>query len=269
MSTYNYRSLETSSNTRLLRLESAARYHDKLIGSIIHTSLHSNTHAYEALSYVWDNSSNAWTSTYNWSPPEIKFAFYPLSLNDVEEIPERAYDEGDQVVIDQSPGEIICDGQTVAIGAELYDALRRLRFRDRDRTIWIDALCINQEDVIERNAQVQNMRDIYNKADHVLIWVGEHFSAGPASQNLLDFILELEFLITDIMNEYGPHDIKAIERSLLDDYIVYNTRWNFLRELLSRAWFVSWLSLSNSTPNLIKTSSNTFEFMFCTIANII
>lgn len=239
MSTYNYQHLQSSSETRLLQLEPAARYHDTLIGSIIHTSLYSDTHTYEALSYVWDSSSNAWTSTYNWSPPGIKFAFYPLSRNDFEEIPESSYDDSEQLVANKSPGEIICDGQAVTIGAELFDALRRLRLRDRQRTIWIDAICINQNDIIERNVQVQNMREIYSKADNVLIWVGEHFSSGPASQNLLDFILELEDLITNIMNEHGPNDLQAIERSLIDGYIVYSTRWNFLMALLSQAWFVS------------------------------
>ena len=42
----------------------------------------------------------------------------------------------------------------------------------RPRRLWIDALCINQEDVQERNEQVGLMNRIYGDADEVLIWLG-------------------------------------------------------------------------------------------------
>jgi hypothetical protein len=38
--------------------------------------------------------------------------------------------------------------------------------------LWVDAICINQEDVLERNHQVQMMRDIYSSADSVAAWLG-------------------------------------------------------------------------------------------------
>ena len=47
---------------------------------------------------------------------------------------------------------------------------------------WIDALCINQEDVEEKNAQVPLMREIYSKAKQVYAWLGE---PDRASVNLL------------------------------------------------------------------------------------
>ncbi|OTA98773.1 hypothetical protein M426DRAFT_69170, partial [Hypoxylon sp. CI-4A] len=37
---------------------------------------------------------------------------------------------------------------------------------------WIDALCINQSDIQERNSQVAQMRQIYNQAQHIVIWLG-------------------------------------------------------------------------------------------------
>lgn len=198
MLTYNYLPLQPT-EIRLLRLEPAARYHDKLVGNIIHTSLEGNTDIYEALSYSWSDSSSSWTETYKWAPPAIKFAIYPQSVDDLEEIPEGYKDDQDEN-LNREPGEIICDGQTVTIGVELYEALRRLRHRDKQRIIWIDALCINQQDIIERNSHVQKMIEIYSKADHCVIWVGEHFSGGPATQNFFQFTLQLEGLIENIMN---------------------------------------------------------------------
>ncbi|KAF2803814.1 HET-domain-containing protein, partial [Mytilinidion resinicola] len=40
------------------------------------------------------------------------------------------------------------------------------------RWLWIDAICINQEDTNGRNCQVQQMGDIYWEATQVLSWLG-------------------------------------------------------------------------------------------------
>jgi hypothetical protein len=37
------------------------------------------------------------------------------------------------------------------IGKNLYSALQHLRFPDMARTLWLDAICINQDSVPERN----------------------------------------------------------------------------------------------------------------------
>jgi hypothetical protein len=51
-------------------------------------------------------------------------------------------------------------------------ALRYLRHRDRNRVLWVDALCINQRNTIERNGQVTMMRDIYQNCSAVIAWLG-------------------------------------------------------------------------------------------------
>jgi len=88
------------------------------------------------------------------------------------------------------------------------------------------------------------MREIYSKAGHVLMWVGENFSSGPTRAALFEFIVGIETLITGIMSSVGPWDRYVIEMALVQNYITYFIRWNFLRELLSRAWFIS-LTLLN------------------------
>jgi hypothetical protein len=71
----------------------------------------------------------------------------------------------------------ICNeaGNTLSITQNCDAALRRLRQEDRQRTVWIDQLCINQEDVLERNHQVQLMTKIYQQAKTVLAYLGEAF----------------------------------------------------------------------------------------------
>lgn len=58
------------------------------------------------------------------------------------------------------------------LGANLEAAIRHLRLQDVCLTLWIDALCINQKNPMERNHQVSLMKNIYSSADHVLIWLG-------------------------------------------------------------------------------------------------
>ncbi|KAF4537721.1 Heterokaryon incompatibility protein [Lasiodiplodia theobromae] len=56
------------------------------------------------------------------------------------------------------------------ITENLHAAIKRLRFPDLERTLWVDAICINQQDVYERSAQVAIMGDIFQKARMVIIW---------------------------------------------------------------------------------------------------
>ncbi|KAK5683973.1 hypothetical protein LTS10_003837 [Elasticomyces elasticus] len=61
----------------------------------------------------------------------------------------------------------------LSITNNLHDALRRLRRRDEKRCLWIDALCVNQSDPLERASQVLLMKQIYSTAHRVVIWLGE------------------------------------------------------------------------------------------------
>ncbi|EHK48775.1 hypothetical protein TRIATDRAFT_180369, partial [Trichoderma atroviride IMI 206040] len=68
--------------------------------------------------------------------------------------------------------DITCDNRKRAVGKNLYDALERLRLPDKDRVLWVDALCINQSDNKEKTQQVRIMGEIYTRAQRVLIWLG-------------------------------------------------------------------------------------------------
>ena len=61
----------------------------------------------------------------------------------------------------------------------LYDALERLHHMQISR-LWVDALCINQEDNQERGHQVQLMKLIYSRAKSVIAWIGK--SSADSSQ---------------------------------------------------------------------------------------
>lgn len=69
--------------------------------------------------------------------------------------------------------DITCDGRPFKIKSNLADAIRRIRHPTSSRLIWADAICINQEDDEEKNAQVMVMKTIYENSHQVLIWLGK------------------------------------------------------------------------------------------------
>lgn len=60
---------------------------------------------------------------------------------------------------------------TFSVTGNLEAALRELRAQ-RGRRLWIDAICIDQADLEERNRQVLRMGEIYSKAEKVIVWLG-------------------------------------------------------------------------------------------------
>lgn len=67
---------------------------------------------------------------------------------------------------------ILVQGRRLDVTSNLYHILRDLRYSKADRYLWIDAICINQEDVIERGKQVHRMKYIYNRAERVIFFIG-------------------------------------------------------------------------------------------------
>ncbi|PMD31844.1 HET-domain-containing protein [Hyaloscypha variabilis F] len=67
---------------------------------------------------------------------------------------------------------ISVQGQFRPVQPNLWWALRCLRLDSKPRMLWIDAICINQEDTGERNQQVTRMGRIYAQASRVIVWMG-------------------------------------------------------------------------------------------------
>ncbi|KAK8187809.1 heterokaryon incompatibility protein-domain-containing protein, partial [Phyllosticta capitalensis] len=64
---------------------------------------------------------------------------------------------------------------TLKVSVTCLRALKYLRLRDKSRNLWIDAICINQEEdspaaIEEKNQQVKMMHKIYKNASRVLIY---------------------------------------------------------------------------------------------------
>lgn len=73
----------------------------------------------------------------------------------------------------RNQGEPQSQYRSFPVTENLYDALKRLSQAHAGEWLWIDAISINQSDIGERSTQVAMMKEIYNNAAHVVIWLGE------------------------------------------------------------------------------------------------
>ncbi|KAJ2897960.1 uncharacterized protein MKZ38_004289 [Zalerion maritima] len=165
---YCYDALPTPTSIRVLELLSFPKSTTpKAIPQCkLHTVDLANSPTYDALSYTWG----------------IPKLVYRESEEDVDanEAKERCF-------------PIICDGKTILVTKNLYDALEQLSQSEFDSNIqgqvfnpstgyiWIDAISIDQENIPERNSQVEMMAQIYEGAQLVVIWLGpKSWCTAPA-----------------------------------------------------------------------------------------
>lgn len=88
--------------------------------------------------------------------------------------------------IDVPVHEIYMNGQSVLVRKNLYDFFYNLTLEFWEhgpaqhwKYVWIDALCIDQSNIIERNQQVSMMDRIYSEAAMVIVWMGQLFGDVP------------------------------------------------------------------------------------------
>ncbi|KAH9906788.1 heterokaryon incompatibility protein-domain-containing protein [Xylariomycetidae sp. FL2044] len=87
--------------------------------------------------------------------------------------PDETYDALSYVwQSDEEDTVIFVNDVQFRVSANLNHALRCLRMPDNSRVLWVDAICINQDDVAEKTDQVCMMDRIFRNAETVLIYLG-------------------------------------------------------------------------------------------------
>lgn len=125
---------------------------------------------------------------------------------------------------------IECNGQKFLVTKNLKNILEQFCTSFKTAILWVDALCINQNDLKERSQQVQMMRLIFEKAHHTYAWL------GPVSENsnlAVDFLAGLGYMMQ--LSTWADESQK--ERSLLNIYPTELPCWAAMFKLLSRPWF--------------------------------
>ncbi|KAH7082833.1 heterokaryon incompatibility protein-domain-containing protein [Paraphoma chrysanthemicola] len=148
----------------------------------------------------------------------------------------------------QSPS-IELDGNNFTVTPNLYSALRHIREPvGKDcMNLWVDAVCINQNDLDERNAQVSMMRDIYASAARVIIWLGEEDDDSETTFDALSVVADER---SWFWQDAGRKN-KSRRRK------VYNHCGNFFFTLVdrrvwfSRVWILQELAMARTDPIVV------------------
>ncbi|USP77598.1 hypothetical protein yc1106_04872 [Curvularia clavata] len=125
---------------------------------------------------------------------------------------------------------ISCNGHQVSITPNLHSALSQLLQQGFDCLLWVDALCINQQDDEEKSAQVAMMRGIFSRAAKVIFWLGEEQDFDKDGARLMNTFFQKhpELLFTGELRD------KSL-RELGMPY--FDTGWVGWASLLIRPWF--------------------------------
>jgi hypothetical protein len=99
---------------------------------------------------------------------DIDCTLHQTKLEDAPKYEAISYAWGDPA----NKLNMLCDGKILLVTPNLKNALHRLRLKDESRILWADAICINQNDVVEKGSQVKLMTRIYGNATRVCIWLG-------------------------------------------------------------------------------------------------
>jgi hypothetical protein len=81
----------------------------------------------------------------------------------------------------------------------LHEALSRLRYRYIERIVWVDAVCIDQGNIQEKEQQIQLMAKIYGQASRVIVWLGD--AADNSNQALEEIRVAGDRISTDSLNK--------------------------------------------------------------------
>ena len=145
--------------------------------------------------------------------PDVTLKLHVASLVDEPVFSALSYVWGyPRVLVD-----IRADGAAISVTQNFVDAVRDVhRFwtskgLDRpleSRRLWADAVCINQEDVTEKNFQVPLMKEIYSGAEQVLSWLGK---SGEPSDGAFE-ALQLIYDELALLHEDSSDDLKWLER---------------------------------------------------------
>ena len=173
---------------------------------------------YEALSYAWGSTQD---------PSEVNVAVVSTYRRLISKIHTRSV-EG---IASSVPSK------RISITKNLAEALPYLRGATKPRTLWIDAICIDQKNGKEKGEQVSRMAEIYKSSSQVLVWLGPEMSASSA---VIEFLNELSCqLSVDWATRTVSSRPGAVKdwREMIKSFYNSEKLVDGLFQLLTRPWF--------------------------------
>lgn len=206
--------------------------------SLRHVSL--NVYTEEAIQHAKPAHPQSLTGSSFWAEKLAKYsglgldAFYAAIRDMVCEPNYGRWEWGDFCALSYtwgSPGdtrEIIVDGRKLQVGQNLEAFLRHMRadLTNGKRTgIWIDAICINQQDIDERNTEVKRMGDIYQGASFVIAWLGQETDDSTKALRLLNTISKYNL---GSLEDWNSFKVAFRENAEYFEHGAWRSLYNFL-----------------------------------------
>ena len=204
MSRYEYTPLDAQSQQiRLLSLAPGMFDDDIYISLEIVALTRDNPPEYEGVSYTWGSTK---------SRPDV-------------------------VVMPHVAASNLELSRRLAVTQNLAQALRYLRSPVQPRTLWIDAICINQDDKQEREQQVERMGDVYRSARQVLVWLGPTRNDSALAMETLNS-LGRRIVVDWAAERMRPKALVDAGWTNLNILLPYDDNtWRSINDFLRRSWF--------------------------------
>ncbi|KAI1648461.1 HET-domain-containing protein [Daldinia loculata] len=211
MGRYRYDPLPGQHYIRLAIIHPAKFIKDNIVISFHTSPFPNDTLPYEALSYVWGSKKGR----------------MPIYVSRVDTATTNRLRDTVQMKFEK-----------IQVTRNLDVALRHLRYDEAPRVMWIDALCINQTDEVEKSPQVATMGEIFRLARRVIAWLGPEENDSNNAMYLMDYLgsqVEVDFIRWSLRPAVGCIDPGISDGDIglpfqgRDVYSIYY--------LLSRQWF--------------------------------
>jgi hypothetical protein len=209
MKSVTYQRLQSPKSIRLVRLITLPQgaYPDlPRFGCFLQHFELGSAPPFHALSYTWGDAVQESIKSVEEEEASENSKRLPIFLGRSEHGSEPAPNAGAEDENSRKK-QISVIGTPYLITENLRDALNRLFISGyQDQWMWIDSLCIDQNNTEEKGHQVSLMGDIYSNAEAVVVWL------GADETDLEDFIwLHTEFLdaLECYITKFGEQDLKG------------------------------------------------------------
>jgi Heterokaryon incompatibility protein (HET) len=181
--------------------------------------------------------------SYTWGCPSVEF---PESWNSSEDV-KSIYLNGHEFKVQQNLFSFLWQARKMnETGKDFVEMQQSVKW------FWIDAICIDQENTLERNKQVLRMKGIYEIAKRVICWLGP---ATPSSDDAMDLIRD----IAEIYHSHGQYiynvwtslNQEAFELVKRSTKSVQELESLFKRKWWTRAWIIQEVSARTNFAPII------------------
>ncbi|KAH9986835.1 heterokaryon incompatibility protein-domain-containing protein [Xylariaceae sp. FL0662B] len=242
MEKYRYSPLSNDDSIRLAIIQ-PGKFHDDIILGLVESAFTTKTPPrYEALSYAWGSAEDL-------RPVQVfGLCDCPISAQTYPESPSQQYPSLDRECyreLSLSHSSVLGHHEgykqrckVIFVTQNLDIALRHLRHSKTPRVIWIDALCIDQDNDVEKGSQVARMGEIFRLADRVIAWLGPEENDSDRAMELMGYfgsMVDMDWTYYEMKPSANCDDHQLA--NVYAPLPLQNGDLNLICHLLSRPWY--------------------------------